>query len=306
MADPHDRRASSEASHSSFAWLCAGIALASCGVDAPESAADSARDAHGLRLVPTTVAAAEYAREIAASEDFAALPEQVGQWSSRDFQSPPWGGLPRFSRFAAEPLFEHRPSVVVCNAWQASETVAVLREAGVRVVVLPAALRHEDIEANLDLLGRELGRVEAAQAAKQRLRERVLALRARGASGWRAIAYTNDGVGGTASGEGTTIRTIMELAGLVDASGVRGHALVDFESLLARDPDVFVVGAPSTDERGATEALLLSTPALSGMRAVRERRIAVLPVELYSTDSPTIIDAAELLATRIEELGGGR
>jgi iron complex transport system substrate-binding protein len=87
---------------------------------------------------------------------------------------------------------------------------------------------------------------------------------------------------------------------------VRGHALVDFESLLARDPDVFVVGAPSTDERGATEALLLSTPALSGMRAVRERRIAVLPVELYSTDSPTIIDAAELLATRIEELGGGR
>jgi hypothetical protein len=42
------------------------------------------------------------------------------------------------------------------------------------------------------------------------------------------------------------------------------------------------------------------------MRAVRERRIAVLPVELYSTDSPTIIDAAELLATRIEELGGGR
>ena len=281
--------------------LVAVLVSVACGVEAPKPTMDATR----LRLVPTTVAAAEYARELVGPEDFAALPEQVEQWSARDFQSPPWGSLPRFARFAAEPLFEHRPNVVVCNAWQASETVAVLRAAGVRVVVLPAALRHEDIEANLDLLGRELGREEQARAAKQRLRERVLALRARVRVGWRAIAYTNDGVGGTASGEGTTIRTIMELAGLVDASGVRGHAVVDFETLLARDPDVCVVGAPSTDERGATEALLLATPALANLRAVRTRRIVVLPVDLYSTDSPTIIDAAELLATRIAELDGG-
>jgi hypothetical protein len=45
---------------------------------------------------------------------------------------------------------------------------------------------------------------------------------------------------------------------------------------------------------------------LANLRAVRERRIAVLPVDLYSTDSPTIIDAAELLATRVEELDGKR
>lgn len=304
MTSHHDATRDHRRPAKAWSWTLfgCGVALAGCGGEAQGPAAA----ASGARIAPTTVAAAEYVRELAGPEDFAALPEQVEQWSARDFRSGPWGTLPRFARFAAEPLFEHRPKVVVCSAWQASETVAVLREAGVRVVVLPTALRHEDIESNLDLLGRELGRDAEARAAKERLRERVLGLRARARSGLRAIAYTNDGVGGTASGEGTTIRTIMELAGLVDASGVRGHAVVDFEMLLARDPDVFVVGAPSSDERGATEALLLAAPALANLRAVRERRIAVLPVDLYSTDSPTIIDAAELLATRVEELDGKR
>jgi ABC-type Fe3+-hydroxamate transport system substrate-binding protein len=73
-----------------------------------------------------------------------------------------------------------------------------------------------------------------------------------------------------------------------------------------RDPDVLVVGAPSSDERGATEVLLRNDPVLRGLRAVQLGRIAVLPTELYSTDSPTIVEAAELLATRIEALQGSK
>lgn len=284
------------------AILSALLVFVSCTGEAPPAPSS----APARRILPTTVAAAEYARELVGAERFAALPEQVGQWSSRDFAAPPWGALPRFARFAAEPLLVHQPDVVVCSEWQASETVSVLRQAGVQVLILPTAVRWSDVESNLRTLGRAFGRETDAEAAVARLSARVASLAARGGGGWRAIAYTNDGTGGTASGQGTTIRTVMELAGLVDVSGVKGHAVVDYELLLARDPDVFVVGAPSTDERGATESLLLAEPALAGLRAVRERRIAVLPTTLYSTDSPTILDAAELLARRIDELRAGK
>ena len=295
-------------------WLVlATVALVACTRD-PEHAGDTASSdgpAQRIvpttqRIVPTTVAAAEYARELVGAERFAAVPDQVGEWSTRDFKAEPWGSLPRFARFAAEPLLAHRPDLVICNEWQASETVGVLRQAGVRVVVLPTATRWADVQANLTLLGEQLGRETEAEACLARWEVRLAALRARATSGWRAIAYTNDGSGGTASGDGTTIRTIMEMAGLQDVSGVRGHAVVDYELLIVRDPDVLVVGAPSSDERGATEALLRSDPVLRSLRAVQLGRIAVLPTGLYSTDSPTILEAAELLVTRIEALQGSK
>ena len=134
-------------------WLVlATVALVACTrdperVDGPAPLAGPAQ-----RIVPTTVAAAEYARELVGAERFAAVPDQVGEWSTRDFQAEPWGSLPRFARFAAEPLLAHRPDLVICNEWQASETVGVLRQAGVRVVVLPTATRWADVQANFCLL----------------------------------------------------------------------------------------------------------------------------------------------------------
>jgi ABC-type Fe3+-hydroxamate transport system substrate-binding protein len=99
---------------------------------------------------------------------------------------------------------------------------------------------------------------------------------------------------------------MIRLAGLRNAaaeSGIEGHSSLDFERLIEIDPDVIVVSRPATGEEGsATREILVSTPALARIAAVREGRIAVLSAALLSADSPRLVDAAEALADEVDRM----
>jgi iron complex transport system substrate-binding protein len=267
------------------------------------------------RVVAANAAAAEFIAPLLGPERIAAIPEQVDAYSSYDFRSHGFERVKRFPRYTAETLIGLHPDLVVTHGWQAAETTTVLREQGTPVLVLHSATSYADVRATLETCARVLGLVPEGERIAADLDRRVALLRQRAERRSqsriviaRALVYYNDGTGGWAAGSGTTADALLGLAGLRNAAldaGLRGHVGVDFEKLLAIDPDVFVVGAQARDETGsATKNVLESARALAGLRAVRERRIAVLSPALLSSDSPGLVDGAEALADALDAMAG--
>ncbi len=279
------------------ALLAFVLALAGC--DQTQPGGQPAAEKTGLRIVPTTTAAAELLTLLAGPEDVLALPEQVDNWSAQDFAHGGWEKLPRFARYLAEPLLVLRPGLVVNHDWQAADTTRVLQKSGIRVLTLGSGTSYADLRAAIEKLGTALQREQRARSALAALDARVAALaeqRARFA-GVRALVYTNDGSGGWASGANTTADTMLKLAGLENAvKDLQGHANLGFERLLMIDPDLIVSGAQARGEKGSTtRSVIEGTQVLAGLRARCEQRFAVLPAELLSSDSQHIVDAAEKL-----------
>ncbi|MBK7644722.1 MAG: ABC transporter substrate-binding protein [Planctomycetes bacterium] len=253
----------------------------------------------GLRLVPTTTAAAELLRLVAGPEDVLALPEQVDAWSAADWKSGGWEKLPRFPRYVAEPLLVLRPGMVVNHSWQAAETTKILKDQGIRVLTLDSGTSYPELRGAIEALGTALVRESRARAALDALDARVARLAEQRArlEHVRALVYTNDGSGGWASGSNTTSATLLALAGLANAAeSSSGHAEMSFERLLALDPDLIVTGTGARGEKSSpTVEMIERTSALQTLRARREKRYAVLPSELLSSDSQYLVDAAEQL-----------
>jgi iron complex transport system substrate-binding protein len=152
---------------------------------------------------------------------------------------------------------------------------------------------------------------ERADEVVAGLRARIAALEegAGARRGTRVLGYSNYGMGGLASGEGTTMDLMARLAGLRNAAaeaGIEGYRNVDFEDLLSLDPDVLVVGAQGDGFQGSpTVDVLRGEPVLANLRAVRDERIVVMPSHLFATNSHHLVDAAEELARRIDALLAG-
>jgi len=292
--------------------VAAFSSLAACG-RTPEAVPPEIRAEKASRIVPGNAAAAEFLVVLlgeGGASRIAALPEQVDGYSSFDFHASPWSIPQRFARYTAEPLIALHPDLVVTHEWQAAETTQVLRAQGVPVVVLRSARSYEDIRETLGSLGRTLGLSERAEAAAAELDRRVERLRegAVARTGLRALEYSNNGTGGWTAGGDTTSDAMIRLAGMRNAAaeaGLKGHVVLELEKLIAIDPDVIVVGAPARDEAGsATKNVLEKTSALANLSAVKNKRIAVLPAALLSTDSPRLVDAAERLAKEVDALVG--
>jgi iron complex transport system substrate-binding protein len=266
------------------------------------------------RIVAGNTAAAEFLAFLLGDEGarrIAAVPEQVDAYSNVDFRRAPWSAPARFARYAPEALIALHPDLVVTHEWQSRDTTQILRGQGIPVIVLASARSYEDVRATIGTLGRALGVEARANDVLAGLDRRVEKLR-QGASarkGLRALEYSNSGTGGMTAGSDTTVETMIVLAGMRNAAGEAGlksHVPLDLERLVSIDPDVIVVGAPARDEIGSpTKSVLEKTPALAGLSAVKNGRIAVLPSALLSSDSPCLVDAAEKLAAEVDALLAG-
>jgi iron complex transport system substrate-binding protein len=265
------------------------------------------------RVVAANAAAAEFIAPLLGPERIAAIPEQVDAYASYDFRSHGFENVKRFARYTAETLITLRPDLVVTHAWQAAETTTVLREQGTPVLVLRSATSYADVRSTMGVCAHVLGLEKEGERVVADLDRRVASLRERAQRRaqsrpilTRALVYYNDGTGGWVAGTDTTADALLGLAGLRNAAedaGLRRHVSVDFEKLLAIDPDVIIVGAQARDETGsATKNVLENARPLSGMRAIREHRIAVLSPALLSSDSPCLVDGAEALASALDAM----
>jgi len=285
--------------------LLAFLALASCRPDAPPQ---PARSGPPQRIVCANAAAAEFVCRLVAPERIAALPEQADAYSMLDLRSHGFEKVARFPRYVAEAVLALNPDLVVTHDWQNAQTTGVLRARGIDVLVLKSAQSYEDIRGTLVDLGRRLECTGNAAGVVAELDARVAKMRATSSarSALAAMVYSNDGTGGSTAGARTTADTMIRLAGLKNAAadaGIVDHTAIDFERLITIDPDVLIVASPAQGEGGsATKNVIESSAALAHLKAVKGKRIVVLPAPLMSADSPPLVDGAELLAREVDRL----
>ncbi|MBK7875268.1 MAG: ABC transporter substrate-binding protein [Planctomycetes bacterium] len=266
----------------------------------------------GKRIVAANTAAAEYLYFLVPADRVAAVPEQVGAYSSVSFADSGWENVERLPRYSADPVLAARADLVVTHPWQEPETTSLLRKQDVPVLVLVSANGWDDIARNMRTLGRVLHREKRAETEILRRGNTVerLARDAAKRPKLRALVYSNDGNGGWAASKGTTADAVLRMAGLGNAAteaGLTGHAQVDFDRLLVLDPDVLVLTEAAKGQATSTTlATLQGAPAAQSLRALKENKLVFVPDALLSSDSPTMVDAADLLALRVDDLLAGR
>jgi iron complex transport system substrate-binding protein len=267
---------------------------------------DLVLDGPPARVLLGNASSADMITALVGPERLAALPEQAFKYSVLADQPGAFAGVHTFARFEAEVVLSFDPDLVVVDPWAAIETVARLRELGVKVLSLPAVVALDDVRESLRILGLALGAEEKASALLADLDARVAALRASAPrrAGLRALSYANSGAGGWSAGLGTTNHELITLAGLENATaqaGRRDHVRMSFEDLYALDPDFLLVGDyHAGEDEGSTARLLQAEPALADLRAVREHRILLIPARLFSASSQEIVRGAELLAQAVD------
>lgn len=278
------------------------LGVVACG----QNEAQESSPSKALRILPTNASAVDYVVSLVGTERLAAIPNTVDDYANVDGLDQ-LGSDRRFDEFSAEVLLSFSPDLIVASPWQGKDTIARVREAGVRVVELGSIKTLDDIRSTLFELGAELHAEARAEEIVAGFDQRVAALQA--AAKLRepivAVSYTNYGSGGWTAGTGTTADLVMGLAGIQNRAAMAGRSgndALDVETFLTWDPDWIVVSTPS-GAYGATKAYLEGEDALQHLVSLQAGRIAEVPSALYSTTSHYLLDAAEALIAAIEAHG---
>jgi iron complex transport system substrate-binding protein len=193
----------------------------------------------------------------------------------------------------AESVLRFRPDLVLVATFTRPETLALLKRAGVRLVVLDRFDSLEDVFASLRILGRELGQEARAEALIAQCRGRVDALAVR-LKGVRPVRVLSASVYPFTSGTGTTFQDLCDHAGALNVAaeaGLKGHAPTPSEALLTWRIDVLVATG-----NGDVRARLGAIPHYRVLPAFKAGRIVVIPDAMLSSLSHHRIAAYEALA----------
>jgi iron complex transport system substrate-binding protein len=193
----------------------------------------------------------------------------------------------------AESVLRFRPDLVLAASFTRPETLALLRRAGVRLVVIDRFDTLDDVYASLRLLGRDLGQEARAETVIAQCRSRVEALAAR-LKGAAPVRVLSAGIYPFTSGAGTTFQDLCDHAGALNVAaeaGLKGHAPTPSEKLLVWKVDVLVAAG-----EGDVRARLAELPHYRLLPAFKAGRLVVLPGPMMSSVSHHRIAAYEALA----------
>ncbi|WP_306590407.1 ABC transporter substrate-binding protein [Geothrix sp. 21YS21S-4] len=207
------------------------------------------------------------------------------------------GRYPALRDSDAESVLRFRPDLVLAASFTRPETLALLRRAGVRLVVLDRFDTLEDVYASIRVLGRELGQEARADALIAACRGRVDALATR-LKGVRSTRVLTAAAYPVTSGAGTTFQDLCDHAGAVNVAaeaGLKGHAPTPSEKLLTWNVEVLVISGDKPDASD-TRTRLAELPHYRALPAFKAGRFAVLSGALMSCVSHHRIDAYERLA----------
>lgn len=257
------------------------------------------------RIVPANAGTVDMVTALVGPSRIAAFPITADAWSRIGTNPSGYESIPRYERFTAELVLEHKPDLLVASPFNAPDTIRRLEEAGVPVLRMPDTFDIASVVESLQLLGEILDVPDesAELIADIRRREAALLERTHGNSHLRALAYANYGFGGTGAATQTTQHEVFRLAGVRNALAEAGHVGIvklNFEDVLAIDPDLIVVSHREDTGVGVTEDLLLAEPSLRDLRAVREKQIVSLPARHFFTVSQEILQGGEALADLLE------
>lgn len=252
--------------------------------------------ARPLRVVSQTVGTDELLLALADPGQIAAL-SHIGRDARFSASAAEAQRFPALRDSDAESVLRFRPDLVLAASFTRPETLALLRRAGVRLVVLDRFDTLEDLYVSIRLLGRELGQEARAEALIAQCRGRVRALAER-LKGVRPVRVLTAGAYPFTAGADTTFQDLCDHAGALNVAaeaGLKGHVPTPSEKLLTWNAEVLVISGDRPDASD-TRARLAEIPHYRVLPAFKAGRFAVIPGALMSSVSHHRIDAYELLA----------
>ena len=204
--------------------------------------------------------------------------------------------LPRAAG-TSEALLALVPDLVILARFTAAETQALIRDAGLRTLVLERFDGFADYRTNLRAIASAVEGSAAGEQLVDAFDARLAELRIDDPQGPRVLSW-NDGnvpAGGTSFDDEATAAGYRNLPA---EQGRRGHLQLGVEQLLAWDPDALVVPC-GQDDGEAVIAELAARPGLRSLRAVRDERVIAVPSrDLYSAGAGMLDVVERLRAAR--------
>lgn len=209
------------------------------------------------------------------------------------------------TRGGAEDVLRHDPDLVLAGPFGVSATVDLLRRLGRNVVIVPQPADIDGVRATVRTVATAVGEAAAGEAMIAEFDRRLVSLPrpAQPSPAPTALIYQ---IGGAVSGPGSLADAALAAAGFRNMSAdyrlTRGGQ-VPLESLIARPPDLLVLGSAPEEYRTAL-ADNLRHPII---RLLRQRHASLeLPWRHWLCGTPHIADAIERLAEARMLIEGGR
>ncbi len=203
---------------------------------------------------------------------------------------------------AAEPIIALEPSLVIADEDAGPRPVLdQLREAGIRVVTVPAAPTADGVYAKIDVIAAAIGRQMEGVALASSIRRQVAQVQtavSRLGARPRVLFLLSVGGGGApmSSGKHTSADGIITLAGGTNAiAAFDGYKPVSPEAIIQAAPDVILVTGRSLAMLGGVDKLL-ALPSIAATPAGRARRVASMDGLLLLGFGPRLGEAIVTLA----------
>ncbi len=249
------------------------------------------------RVVSQTVGTDELLLALADPGQIAAL-SHLGRDRAYSLNASEAAAYPTLKSNDAESVMRFRPDLVLVASYTEAPTLALLRRAGVRLIVVERFESLEDVYANIRAIGAALGHSDRAEkligSTKQRVAE--LARKLEGVKPVRVLAVSTYPF---TAGSQTTFQDLCDHAGAINVAaeaGLVGHASTPDEKLLTWNPELLIA---SDNEGAGLEARLWQMPAYRHLPALRAGRLVFLSGPLMASVTHHRVAAFEALARKL-------
>lgn len=221
-----------------------------------------------------------------------------GKQSAYSFVANKVKGIKGIASATAEGIIAARPDLVFLASYTTAGVVNQIRQAGIPVYELTDFNSIQQIEANIENVGRVVGREAKARAivAAMKKRLKVIANDAMHKTKPKVMYYASPNY---VAGHNTTMNSVILAAGGTNAaSQVNGWQPETAEAVVKQNPQILLFS--KSDEKIA-EAML-HNPKYSTVAAVKDHRVFLLPDRDTGTVSQYIVDSVATVAKDIGTL----
>jgi iron complex transport system substrate-binding protein len=294
-----------------FVCLTAILVLSACGLPAAATPAVTTPTSQPAGLGQQTTADQPAARIVSLAPSnteilfaLGAGSQLVGRDSFSDFPAEATMVADVGGGFAAlnmELIVSAKPDLVLASPLTPPEQVADLQNVGLRVHAVPNPTTFDELYANLRSVAALTGHEAEGEALVAALKGRVDAVSAQvsKAAEKPLVYYELDATDLNApytSGPGTFVNLLIESAGGVNfGADLNGEWVqVSVEELLARQPDVIVLGDYTYG--GVTQEQVRARAGWDSLTAVQQNQIFTFDDNLVSRPGPRLVDGLEAMA----------
>lgn len=207
-------------------------------------------------------------------------------------------------QLAAEGVLSLRPDVVI-GTQEAGPAVVLdqIRQAGVRVALLPVTHDWSEVMAKVTMVGRETGREAQAAQLAQRLDGEwagVQAQVAKAARKPRALFILSHGGAPQVAGRATAADALIRYAGGVNAIGqFQGYRALTAEAMASAAPDVIINSTQGIEALGG-EAAFWTRPELTLTPAFARKALVTLDASHLLGFGPRMPSAVKTVHERMQ------